>query len=253
MIYDREDVLVQADSIRELAEKINVPAQVLTETIPRYNQLADQGVDTDFNAFGPKTSPKPRRIEEPPFFAAQFFPITRKSMGGVRVDEACRVLSAAGSPIENLYAAGEVTGFAGINGQAALEGTFLGPAAYMGRVAAQQIAAHRQSASPVELRRLPEPMKPADFPSETCTDCHRITADVRKNRPGYWHFDRSHEKAVGRGYRCGACHPTMSPYRPNTHKLDLLAQTQNCAACHGVAARWRTAPENTYRSGDGRL
>ena len=65
----------------------------------------------------------------------------RKSLGGVRTDENCQVLRASGDPVPGLFAAGEVAGMAGghINGQAALEGTMLGPSMFSGRVAGRVV------------------------------------------------------------------------------------------------------------------
>ena len=117
-----------------------MPASDLQATVARYNDLAAQGLDLDFKAFGEKTFPKPKPIDTAPFYAAQFFPITRKSMGGIDVDLDCRVLDRSGKTIPGLYAVGEVAGFGGINGKAALEGTFLGPGIYMGRIAGRSIA-----------------------------------------------------------------------------------------------------------------
>ena len=61
-------------------------------------------------------------------------------MGGIDVDMDCRVLDNSGRIIPGLFAVGEVTGSDGINGKAALEGTFLGPGIYMGRIAGRRIA-----------------------------------------------------------------------------------------------------------------
>ncbi|MGH9633003.1 MAG: cytochrome c3 family protein, partial [Bryobacteraceae bacterium] len=44
----------------------------------------------------------------------------------------------------------------------------------------------------------------------------------------------SHKKALDRSYQCAQCHSDMYPYDSKKHKLDLLAQTLHCAACHGV-------------------
>ncbi len=239
LVYEREGVVLQASSIEELAGEMGVPAANLAHSIARYNELAEQGVDDDFQAFGPKTTPKPEAMDTPPFYAARFFPITRKSMGGVAVDDHCRVLSKNGQPIENLYAVGEVTGFAGINGSAALEGTFLGPAIYMGRVAGREIAREASDARSVELRAKPNEAEPGQFDNDACLTCHKIESEVRASRVGYWHFEQSHAKVLDRGYRCGRCHPAMAPFSPETHKLDRLAQTLNCAACHGLASERR--------------
>ena len=55
----------------------------------------------------------------------------------MKTDLRCRVLDKHFEPVPGLYAADEVAGMAGghINGEAGLEGTMLGPAAFSGRVA----------------------------------------------------------------------------------------------------------------------
>ena len=90
LVYHTPGVLVTADSLEKLATAMGVPPSNLTATVSRYNELATQGIDADFSAFTEKTFPKPKPIDTPPFYAAQFFPITRKSMGGVDVDQECR-------------------------------------------------------------------------------------------------------------------------------------------------------------------
>ena len=180
---------------------MSVPASNLSATVSRYNELAAQGIDLDFKAFTEKTFPKPKPIDTPPFYAAQFFPITRKSMGGVDVDLECRVLDTSGKPIPGLYAVGEVTGFGGINGKAALEGTFLGPAIYMGRIAGRGIA---QQVAPRPISQRPAQSgssSTARFEDAECVKCHDVRKDVTRHRAGYWHFEQSHTKVLARGYR----------------------------------------------------
>ena len=235
LVYDSKDVVLVGETIEELARKMNVPAKTLGETIGRYNLLVQEGIDTEFGRFGPETSSKPQELDRPPFYAAHFFPITRKSMGGVAVDEECRVLTAKGRPIENLYAVGEVTGFGGINGRAALEGTFLGPGAYMGRLAGKRIAGQESAAETVALRPLPDEIRSTNRPNSACGACHRIEAALETGKPGYWHFEQSHAKVLDREYQCVRCHSGMIPFNPDMHKLDRLAQTRNCVACHGIA------------------
>jgi predicted oxidoreductase len=76
----------------------------------------------------------------------QFFPLARKSLGGVNTDLECRVLDDRGARINRLYAAGEVAGMAGghPNGTAALEGAMLGPSLLSGRIAAQAIVSSQK-------------------------------------------------------------------------------------------------------------
>lgn len=83
------------------------------------------GEDTELDLFstskGTFSSPsgvKPRPVTTPPFHAVEVWPLTRKSMGGVAIDMACRALDSTHRPIPGLYAVGEVSGFGGLNGQA---------------------------------------------------------------------------------------------------------------------------------------
>src|SRR5207253_5001754 len=87
----------------------------------------------------PSSTERPMKIQTPPFYAVQFVPLSRKSLGGVAVDLSCHVLDKDHQLISGLYAVGELTGVGGINGRAALEGTMLGPSILMGRVAAKDV------------------------------------------------------------------------------------------------------------------
>jgi uncharacterized protein len=237
LVYDTPGVVLKADSLEELAAAMRVPASNLAATVTRYNELAAEGIDRDFGAFTEKTVPKPNPIASPPFYAAQFFPITRKSMGGVDVDGQCRVLDTSGKPIAGLYAVGEVTGFGGINGKAALEGTFLGPAIYMGRIAGRSAA---EGVAPGSAQQADTPARSAaatEFPDSACVKCHDVRKEVARQRAGYWHFEQSHTKALARAYACSSCHGDMLPYDAASHRLDRRASVTYCRACHGVQRR----------------
>jgi uncharacterized protein len=236
LVHDTPGVVLRADSLEALSAAMRVPASNLTATVSRYNELAARRIDSDFQAFTEKTFLRRQPIDTAPFYAAQFFPITRKSMGGVDVDIECRVLNAAGRPIPGLYAVAEVTGFGGINGKAALEGTFLGPAMYMGRIAGRTIAQEvatwpsRESDTPVSA------VAATVFPDSECVKCHDIRKGVTRQRAGYWHFEQSHTKGLARGYACSTCHGDLFPY-PCGHPLveqesgrDLLPRVPRRAA-----------------------
>ena len=132
-----------APTVHELAGAAGLPPDAVEDTVHRWNEMVTGGRDTDFGRIGSNQLPwsSPSKIEHPPFYAVQFFPLTRKSMGGVAIDLSCRVIDISGRPIPGLYAVGELAGLAGINGKAALEGTFLGPAIVTGRVAGRAVAA----------------------------------------------------------------------------------------------------------------
>lgn len=83
---------------------------------------------------------KPHKILDPkagPLIAVRLNILTRKSLGGLHTDIDGRVLDAAGTPIQGLFAAGEASGFGGggYHGYNALEGTFLGGCLFSGRIA----------------------------------------------------------------------------------------------------------------------
>jgi len=234
LVFRTAGVAVKADSLEELGRNAAISQQNLVETVRRYNGLVAGGDDQDFHIFGPTTSPKPHPIEKPPFYAVQFFPITRKTMGGVTVDLQCRVLSRVGTVIPGLFAAGEVTGFAGINGKAALEGTFLGPGVLMGRIAGRSASAGAHRSQQMKLHPLPPNNVPGAFAYGACTKCHDLAKEVGRNRPGFWHFEQAHKKVLARQYRCADCHQAFHPFRPDRHRLDPLALTSSCVICHGV-------------------
>ncbi|WP_205346983.1 FAD-binding dehydrogenase [Pseudonocardia broussonetiae] len=88
----------------------------------------------------------PHKILDPkagPLIAVRLNILTRKTLGGLQTDLSGRVLSADGTPVPGLYAAGEVAGFGGggVHGYRSLEGTFLGGCLFSGRGAGRAIAA----------------------------------------------------------------------------------------------------------------
>jgi predicted oxidoreductase len=88
---------------------------------------------------------KPHKIldeKHGPLIAVRLHVLTRKTLGGLETDLSGRVLKADGTPLEGVYAAGEVAGFGGggYHGYRALEGTFLGGCIFSGRTAGRSVA-----------------------------------------------------------------------------------------------------------------
>jgi predicted oxidoreductase len=86
----------------------------------------------------------PAPILEPahgPLIAVRLNILTRKSLGGLETDLQARVIGMDGTPIDGLFAAGEVAGFGGggMHGYRALEGTFLGGCIHSGLVAGRGV------------------------------------------------------------------------------------------------------------------
>ena len=69
--------------------------------------------------------------------------VTRKTLGGVPTARSGRVLTAEGTPVAGLQAAGEAAGFGGGGGHGyrSLDGTFLGGFLFSGRQAGRAISA----------------------------------------------------------------------------------------------------------------
>lgn len=236
-IFSNPELVKSAPTLEELARKIGMPPAALAETVARYDRLVDGGVDSDFGRFGPGKDYKPAKILQAPFYAIQFFPITRKSMGGVAIDTSCRVLDTGQHVIPGLYAVGELSGLAGINGQAGLEGTFLGPSIVTGRIAGRAAAAELGNTPgsgaiiPVPAFQPPKPDPLAN--TALCMKCHDLPTLVTQQRPGYWHFEKVHTAVLANNTACIQCHAEMSAvFTPDHHHIDRIAQIQVCADCH---------------------
>jgi predicted oxidoreductase len=146
-LLDASPYIKKADTLDELARRIDVDVPTFLGEVERYHAAFDAGLRHE-PAFG-KSLEQSKKFDTPPYYAIQLFPLARKNFGGVKTDLHCRVLDRDLVPIPGLYAAGEVAGMAGghINGRAGLEGTMLGPALFSGRVAGAW-AAHEAGFSP---------------------------------------------------------------------------------------------------------
>lgn len=232
-------MMIAAATIEELGEKAGLPPAALAAAVERYNLGIQTGKD-EFGrrvASGSSNLSSPELVQKAPFFAVPVFPLTRKSMGGIQVDMACRVQTESGQAVPGLYAGGEATGFGGLNGKQSLEGTFIGGAILMGRVAARSVAdATKPAPRPVQGKPFPERIvlrKPDPSRDASCQECHDLGDLTNDSRPGYRHFRLSHGIVLERKMSCSECHAELAPYRKRQHRIDKLAQTQNCVACHG--------------------
>jgi urocanate reductase len=130
----KEGIIIQADTLDELAEKIGVPAAELAVTIKQYNAYVEQGHDPEFrkSAFGLK-------VEQAPFYATPRQPSVHHTMGGLKIDTKARVINKEGNIIPGLYAAGEVAG--GIHAGNRLGGNALIDIFTYGRIAGESASA----------------------------------------------------------------------------------------------------------------
>lgn len=115
--YEAEGFYAKANTIEELAEKINVNPQGLSNTIAKMNEYARTGVDLDFqrgeNAYDryyadPRIKPNPclAPIDKGPYYAMRVDPGDFGTQGGMVITENAQVIKEDGSVIEGLYAVG---------------------------------------------------------------------------------------------------------------------------------------------------
>ncbi len=233
-LLDNPEITTKAQTLEELAEMTGLPAAALISSVESFNSMIAAGQDTVFGRFSTEAD-APHTIAVPPFYAMQFFPMTRKSMGGVSIDMQGRAVNENGEVIPGLYAVGELTGSVGINGKHGMDGMFLGPAVITGRVAGRTIAAassERSVAHVANTLQMDDPMPdPSSWqPSLTTNELETLLAVPRE---GYWHFEISHGLVLERQYECTSCHSAEVPFFPVNNRTSKLAQAELCSTCHG--------------------
>ena len=115
--YVNQHLLIEGQDLDELAQKAELPADQLKETV-----AAAQTLNT------------------PPYYTVLVTPAIHHTMGGLSVDTLTRVLHQDGTPIGGLFAAGEVTG--GLHGANRLGGNGVADIVVNGRLAGLQAAKH---------------------------------------------------------------------------------------------------------------
>jgi len=228
-ILDNPQVTKRAQSLGELAAMAGLPSEALIRTVQEYNEMISAGEDTAFGRFsdGDKTPPK---LQQAPFYAVQMFPMTRKNMGGVSIDEQLRALDKSGQVLPGLYAVGELNGSLGINGKYGLDGMFLGPAILSGRLAAQSIAAEVSDVTKESVEPPTATTRDDDWQATMTPD--DLEAMLSLPRDGYWHFQVSHELVLERDYLCTSCHSAQLPFSTVSDSASRLLQTSVCTTCH---------------------
>jgi len=132
--FGKHHMFFKAESLADLAKWSGVDEAGLAKSVASYNDAQSSGHDAEF---GREHMPLP--ISKAPYYAIQLQGYSILVFGGVAVDPSYRVIRKDGSPIPNLYAAGEVLGKAAYTGSAYVGGMSLTPALTAGRLLGQKI------------------------------------------------------------------------------------------------------------------
>ncbi len=139
---------IKADTIEELAAKMELPAEKLRATIDAFNTACSGSAEfhpsqLDGLATSGLTPPKTnwaRPIDTPPFYGYSLRPGVTFTYLGLKVDESAQTMTQQG-PIKNLWAAGE-TMAGSILGQGYLAGFGMTIGTVFGRIAGREAAAY---------------------------------------------------------------------------------------------------------------
>lgn len=105
--YREQGIVVSADTIEELAEKLGLPQENLKVTVERYNELYDKQEDEDFG----KEAFRLSAIRKAPFegvrMSGGYFICT---LDGIKINPEMNALTPEGEAIEGLYVAGDCSG-----------------------------------------------------------------------------------------------------------------------------------------------
>ncbi len=100
----REGWVAKADTLEELAEAFGLTN--LPETVKKYNEYCDKGVDEEFGTNKWYLS----KVETGPFYAVQCEPSAWSTFGGIRTDDQLRALKPDNTPMQGLYVVGTDNG-----------------------------------------------------------------------------------------------------------------------------------------------
>ncbi|GGH20985.1 flavocytochrome c [Paenibacillus segetis] len=127
--YEKLGFVKKADTIKALAEDIELPADSLQKTIDTWNGAVKNKNDTEFE----RKTGIDHELSAAPYYAIKIGPGIHYTMGGVVINTNTEVLDKDNKPIPGLFAAGEVTG--GLHGENRIGGNSVAEIIIFGRQA----------------------------------------------------------------------------------------------------------------------
>jgi fumarate reductase flavoprotein subunit len=110
LVVEAGGTLHKAQTLAELAGKLELPPQRLSDTIAEYNKAVEDGALAKLTPPRRSDPIKAWPIRTAPFYAMPICAAITNTMGGIVVDGDARVLDQNDKPIPGLYAAGSTVG-----------------------------------------------------------------------------------------------------------------------------------------------
>jgi len=132
--FGTHPMFTKADTLNALATKAGIDATKLSGTVKAYNNAINEGVPDAFSR-----DSRPAQIKRGPYYAVRLTATQLKSFAGLAIDGKLRVVRPDGSPIPNLFAAGEVIGGGATGGASYTNGSMVTPALTFGRLVGQRM------------------------------------------------------------------------------------------------------------------
>lgn len=137
-LADGYEPIAQADTIEELAEKIGIDVEGLTQQIEEYNEMCEKGYDELFEKDHTYMQP----IAKAPFYVCRQNVGAYGSLGGVKINHKTQVLTQESKVIPGLYCAGtDACNIFGDSYPFILSGNTMGFCLNSGRIAGENAAA----------------------------------------------------------------------------------------------------------------
>ena len=102
----KEGFVQQADSIEELARKLQLPVEQLKKTVANYNKMAYAGVDTEYGKEKHRLTP----VDKPPFYGVKNSGWLLCTMDGIVIDKNLNACDENGDAIPGLFVIGNDSG-----------------------------------------------------------------------------------------------------------------------------------------------
>ncbi len=129
--YVTNGLTAQGETIEELATALEIDPATLAATLTTWNEAVANQNDAQFG----RTTAMEHDLSTGPYYAVKVAPGVHHTMGGVAINTEAEVLTADGTAIPGLFAAGEVTG--GIHGNNRIGGNAVTDFVVFGIIAGQ--------------------------------------------------------------------------------------------------------------------